>query len=95
MTALLVAQPEPGTDQKVVDGSVGTGVAGGPAQDGAGDQVRMAGDQFVIGQSQLGRRGRPETVDERIGTVQEVMELFASALVVEVEDHAALRSVPG
>ncbi len=92
---LLVAQAEPGTHEEVVARTIRTRVAGGPSKDGAGDQAWVPGRQLVVAQSPLGRRSRPEGMDEDVGSLEEAVQLRSAVLGLQIDDDAALRAIPG
>jgi len=95
MTLLLVAQAEPGADEQIVAGTVGARVAGRPTEDGAGDQLRVPGRQFVVAQASFPRRRGTERVDEDVGAVEEAMQTGLALFRLEIEHHAPFGAIPG
>ena len=95
MPLLLVTQAESGADQQIVDGSVGTGVAGRPGQHGTVDQpgVRLGGHLAALSPACAGG-GWGEVVDEHVGVGQQPVELRPALFGPEVEHHAPLAAVP-
>ena len=92
---LLVAEAEPGGDQQVVDGAIGTGVTGGPCPHRAVDEPGVPLGQGGVGETEPARLGRPEAVDEDVRPGQQTVQVPVSLPGREVEDHAPLGPVPG